>query len=130
VNYQAEKENPKFQSSIDMSFRTTAAGPDPKEQLVNDQMKNRTFWRRVGREIEPIIRHMITTMILLVSILGVGACVVGLERMFPHLKEPISWIERVDIWICLMLLAQFGLYTLLYVGVRLWQSLKEAAEDR
>jgi hypothetical protein len=46
-----------------------------------------------------------------------------LERLFPKQEAYFSWIEKVDIWISLALLAMFGLYTLFRVGIRLVRGL-------
>ena len=84
---------------------------------------NRNFWQGVWREAEPIIAHAVVVLLLDMSLLLIGLLVWLLERLFPKQEAYFSWIEKVDIWTALVLLAMFGLYTLFRVGIRLVRGL-------
>ena len=84
---------------------------------------NRNFWQGVWREAEPIIAHAVVVLLLDMSLLLIGLLVWLLERLFPKQEAYFSWIEKVDIWTALALLAMFGLYTLSRVGIRLVRGL-------
>jgi len=93
---------------------------------VNNPTTKRGFWEKLKREIEPIINHAIVVLLLEATLWLIGLLAKGLEYLFPRQKEYFHYIETADIWICFVLLGEFGLYTLTLVGIRLQKSLKDA----
>ena len=92
-------------------------------KLIAVVKNNRDFWQGVWREAEPIVAHAVVVLLLETSLLLIGLLTWLLERLFPKQEAYFSWIEKVDIWIALALLAMFGLYTLFRVGIRLVRGL-------
>lgn len=92
-------------------------------ELMAIVQNNRDFWQGVWREAEPITTHAVVVLLLETSLLLIGLLAWLLERLFPKQEAYFSWIEKVDIWTVLALLAMFGVYTLLRVGIRLVRGL-------
>ena len=84
---------------------------------------NSDFWKRVRREAEPIISHAIVVLLLELALLVIGILTLALENLFPKHETYFLIIEKIDIYIALLLLCMFGIYTLLIVGFRLYNGL-------
>lgn len=84
------------------------------------------FWQHVWQEVEPITIHAVVVFVLQLAVLLNGLMTLLLETMFPKHDADFLWLERIEIWISLVLWSMFGVYTLVIVGIRLFQAVREA----
>jgi hypothetical protein len=85
-----------------------------------------SFWR----EIEPIVNHASTVLVLELSLLLIGLIAWILGRIFPDQKEWIAYIEKIDIWVALALLCLFSAYTIIRVVIRLLRGIRDEWNHR
>ena len=105
-----------------MSVSVLYRGIVPDDEFVT-QLKisiaimqyNNDFWKKVRREAKPIISHAIVVISLEFALLIIGILTLALEHIFPKHESYFSLIEKIDIYIALLLLCMFGIYTLLIV---------------
>jgi hypothetical protein len=90
---------------------------------------NYSLWRKIWQEAEPIVIHAAIVLLLEFSLLLIGLVTLGLEYIFPKQEIYFSILEMVDIWLALILLCMFGLYTLICVGIRLAKGIREETDS-
>ena len=87
--------------------------------------ENTALSSRIWREVEPIVNHAFTVLVLEISLLLIGLIGWILGWIFPDQKEYIAYIEKIDIWVALALLCLFGAYTITRVCIRLLRGIRE-----
>lgn len=101
----------------------------PANKETKTQGNRRSFFQRIRREVEPIVNHAIVVILLEATLLLIGLLALKLEEMFPNRHDDFYYIQTADVWICLALLSEFGLYTLVLVAIRLFKGLQEAVQS-
>ena len=88
-----------------------------------DKNSHSNFRIKVWSEIEPIAIHAVVVIVLELSLLIIGLITLGLEKVFPKQVYYFSIIEIIDIWLALVLLCLFGLYTFISISLRLYKGI-------
>ena len=88
------------------------------------------FIARLWRDLEPIIRHTITVLVIEASLLGLGHVGSELKRLFPTQQSLFDYFESIDFWLALFFLCLYGFAALAHVGISLLNGLVEAWQSR
>lgn len=82
------------------------------------------FWEKLWEEVEPIATHSFCVLSLCLSLFLIAFILLVLEYIFPEKKEYLSYAKTIDIWVILVLLSLFGVYTIILVAGRLFRNIK------
>jgi len=82
------------------------------------------FGVRIWHELEPLLVHAVVTLVLEMLVILVGGVAKVLEAMFPDKHSYLDLVEKVDIWVALVVLCMFAAYTVVEVALRLLGALR------
>jgi hypothetical protein len=83
------------------------------------------FWDELGQELQPLVNHACCALFLEISLVVGGLVVLSLEHLFPHYEHYFSLIKIIEVWTALAILCMFGFYTIVLIGIRIYQSLRK-----
>ncbi len=78
-----------------------------------------SFRQKFWHEAEPLIIHIPVILILDIALLLMGLLALSLKKLFPEREWYFNMIEQVDIWLALVILFGFGLFTLIRIVIRM-----------
>jgi hypothetical protein len=82
------------------------------------------FFRKLGRELEPLATHAAAALLLDVFLLAIALLLRVVARLEPEHKDLLSQIEVLDILFTLIVSSLFGLYAIAILGIRFFYAIK------
>lgn len=81
------------------------------------------FRSRLWQELEPLVRHGAAALVLELTLLLLSGGAKLLASLSPKEVDYLSLIVKFDLWLVMVLLGLFGMYTIIEVAMRLLGSL-------